>query len=531
MKKNFFPKLILGTIIVSIVSSCTKNLDRTPINTTIATNVFSNADSTKLALAKVYGAFALTGSTGSGSSDLGGIDAGNSDFLRLYWNAQELPTDESICAWGDPGVSDMNYISWNSSNTILTGLYSRSVYQVTVATSFLKLTANPPANLSAADKQNLVHYRAEARFLRAYQDWVLMDLFANPPFVNDNSPIGSFTAPKQIKRADLFNYVVSELLAINNDLVAPKQNEYARVDQAAAWALLARVYLNAQVYTGTPKFDSAILYSSKVINAGYSLLPKYNKLFLADNNVNNTETILPIAYDGNFSQNYGGTTFLVNGCIDGNTPGGPAAYGVPGGGWGGNRARSPLPMLFGNDYTQSSDSRAKLLVGSVYTITNPSSFGQGIETTKFRNLNSDGSLPLNAGTYSSIDFPLFRLAEQYLIYAEAVLRGGSGGDINTATNYINLLRTRAYGTTSVGQITPSQLTLPFLLDERSRELYIEGFRRTDLVRYGMFTTASYVWPWKGGVLNGKNVDNKYNIYPIPSTDLSVNTNLTQNPGY
>lgn len=531
MAKNIFHTIIIGITTVVSITSCTKNLDRVPINTTIAGNVFSNPDSTKLALAKVYGAFALTSSTGSGNSDLGGIDPGNSDFLRLYWNAQELPTDESICAWGDPGISDMNYIAWNSSNTILTGLYSRSVYQITVATSFLQQTKNPPASFKQADLDNLTHYRAEARFLRAYQYWVLMDLFGNPPFVNDNSPIGSATPPSQIKRADLFNYVTSELLAINNDLVVPRQNEYARADQAAAWALLARVYLNAQVYTGTPKYDSAIIYSSKVIGAGFSLMPQYNRLFLADNNVNNPEMILPIAYDGNNTQNFGGTTFLINSCIDGNTPGGPAAYGVPGGGWGGNRARSPLPRLFGSDYTQSTDGRAKLLVGNVYDITNPASFGQGIETPKFRNLNSDGSLPPNANTFASTDFPLFRLAEQYLIYAEAVLRGGSGGDAATATTYINLLRSRAYGGSTAGQITQSQLTLPFILDERSRELYVEAFRRTDLIRYNVFTAASYVWPWKGGVLGGKNVDDKFNIYPLPAADLSVNTKLTQNPGY
>lgn len=524
MKKNI-SNIMLSVALAITIFSCNKDLNRIPINTTTSQNVFSTAASTKEALAKVYGAFALTGSTGSGSSDLGGIDAGTSDFLRLYWNVQELPTDESICAWGDPGISDLNFMTWTSGNILLNGLYNRSIYQITVANSFLRATAtNVASDLSSDD---LKHYRAEARFLRAYQYWVLMDLFGNPPFVDEKSTIGT-TPPKQILRADLFKYIESELLAIEPDLAAPKTNEYGRADQAADWALLARLYLNAKVYTGTDRSTDAITYASKVIGAGYSLMPKYKNLFMADNNKNNPETILSINYDLNQTQNYGGTTFLVNSCIDGNIPGGPSSYGVPGGGWGGNRARSPLPKLFGSDYTTSNDSRAKLLQENVYDINTVATFAQGIKTAKFSNMNSDGTTPANASVYVSTDFPLFRLAEQYLIYAEAVLRGGTGGDMATAVSYINKLRERAYGDAS-GDVT--SITLPFILDERARELYIEGFRRTDLIRFGEFTSSTYIWPWKGGTPGGKSVSDNYNLYPIPSSDIVNNTNLVQNPGY
>lgn len=526
--KNKFLKIGIAGAILLFLFSCTKDLDRIPINTTTSNNVFSTAAGTKEALAKVYGAFAMTGSSGSGSSDLGGIDAGNSDFLRLYWNLQELPTDESICAWGDPGIGDLNFMTWTSGNILVNGLYNRSIYQITVANSFLRATETRKASdLSAED---LKHYRAEARFIRAYQYWVLMDMFGNPPFVDENSPIGT-TPPKQISRNDLFHYIESELIAIQPDLVAPRQNEYGRADQAADWALLARMYLNAKVYIDTAKYTEAITYASKVINAGYSLMPDYSHLFMADNNVNNPEVILSINYDANKTQNYGGTTFLVNGCIDADIPGGKEAYGVPGGGWGGNRARSPLPKLFGDDYTASADSRAALLKENIYDIASVQTFAQGIKTAKFTNKNSDGTTPAGANTFCNTDFPLFRLAEQYLIYAEAVLRGGQGGDKATALSYINKLRERAYGNTS-GNITSSQLTLPFILDERARELYIEGFRRTDLIRYGEFTTSKYIWPWKGGVKGGKSVDDKYNLYPIPSSDMVANPdNLTQNPDY
>ena len=528
--KHYFQKIhiIWAVVLGMTLFSCTKKLDRTPINTTSDADVYSTIEGTKESLAKVYGAFALTGSKGSGSSDLAGIDAGTSDFLRLYWNAQELPTDEALCAWGDPGIPDLNEISWTSSNTLLNGLYNRCIYQITVANAFLRATESTPESFSEADQEELKHFRAEARFIRAYQYWVLMDLFGNPPFTDESSTIGK-VAPKQIKRADLFTYVESELKAIEPDLVEPQQNEYGRADQAADWALLARLYLNAAVYTGTDHYTDAITYSEKVINSGYSLDQNYNYLFLADNNVNNPETILSINYDGNKTQNYGGTTFLVNACIDGSTGDGPAAYGVPSGGWGGIRARSPLPKLFGDDYTTSKDKRAALMLGTDYEITNTTTFAQGVKVIKFRNTNADGTLPANAGTYVSTDFPLFRLAEQYLIYAEAVLRGGTGGDKTTAISYINKLRERAYGNNN-GDVT--NIDLDFILDERARELYYEGFRRTDLIRFGEFTGGTYVWPWKGGLKDGTSVADKYNLFPIPASDLSANPeNLTQNPGY
>jgi hypothetical protein len=126
---------------------------------------------------------------------------------------------------------------------------------------------------------------------------------------------------------------------------------------------------------------------------------------------------------------------------------------------------------------------------------------------------------------------MFRLADVYLIYAEAVLRGGTGGDAGTALTYINQLRTRAYDGVTTGNITSGQLTLPFILDERGRELLFEMHRRTDLIRFGKFTGGDYIWQWKGGTYSGTTADSTYNLMPIPSTDLLNNPNLVQNPGY
>jgi hypothetical protein len=527
MKYNM-NKIIIAAIGLSLVlASCTKDLDRTPTNGTTVSSVYGTAAGYKQALAKAYSAFALTSSSGPGNSDIAGIDAGTSDFIRMYWNAQELSTDEAICAWNDPGVPDFHNFNWTSANTLLTGLYNRSIYQITVCNDFIKNSTDAAVaanGITGADAANIKHYRAEARFLRAYQYWVLMDLFANPPFVTENDPVGTYLPPQK-KAADVFTFVESELKAIESDLAAPKTNEYGRVDQAAEWALLARMYLNALTYTGTARYTDAITYSGKVIAAGYSLNSSYKKLFMADNNLNNPEVILSINYDGVNTQTYGGTTFLINGAL--NSDLNPASFGVPSGGWGGNRSTKNLPLAF-PDYTGATDKRA-MFGGTKIAIDAVSTFTDGLAVLKFTNKNSDGSNGASAnGVFCSTDFPLFRLAEQYLIYAEAALRGGTGGTTATAIQYINLLRQRAYGNTT-GNV--SSLALSDVINERARELYWEGFRRTDLIRFGQFTSSSYLWPWKGGVASGTGVDSHFNIYPLPSTDIASNPHLVQNAGY
>lgn len=517
-------------------SGCMKKLDLTPTNDITADEVYKDVTGYKQALAKVYGAFALTGNAGgTGNPDISSQiikDEGNSDFLRLYWNLQELTTDESAWSWqNDAGIQGLKEMSWSSNNAIINGLYYRSFFQITVCNDFIRQCADDKVSsrgITGTDADDIKKYKAEARFIRAYQYWVLMDMFGNPPFVDENSPVAT-GLPPQIERKDLFTYIESELKAIESDLADAKTNEYGRADKAAAWALLARMYLNAEVYTGTAKYTEAITYCNKVIAAGYSLHDNYRELTLADNNLNTDENIFTIAYDGTYTQNWGGTTYLAHG---------PAA--VPGsisgtsGSWGGLRHTQQFVSLF-PDPSGNTDVRAQfytagqnLIMADLYTSTD------GYSSSKFRNLTRTGDPAPHAdpaGNFADIDFPLFRFAEIYLVYAEAVLRGGSGGNISTALTYINALRTRAYDGSSSGNITESKLTLDFILDERGRELYYEAQRRTDLIRYDKFTTSSYLWAWKGGAADGAAVDSKYNIFPIPSSDLSSNPYLKQNPGY
>jgi hypothetical protein len=511
------------------LSSCSKSLDLMPTNDITAASVYKTAAGYKQAFAKVYASFALTGNAGpAGNGDIQGIDEGTSDFLRLYWKAQELSTDEAVVAWGDPGIQDFHNMNWSSSNPMLTGLYYRCYYQITLANDFINQSSD--ANLAArgiaaADIADIKKYKAEARFLRAYQYSILLDLFGNVPFVTETDVLGA-SLPKQKTRTELFTYIESELKAIDADLVDVKKNEYGRADKAAAWALLARLYLNAGVYTGTPRYTDAITYSKKVIDGGFSLISNYTRLMRADNQNNTSEFILTINFDGLKTQNWGGTTFLTHAPIGGSMT--ASTFGMDGG-WGGIRTTKALSDKFA-DITGATDTRAQFYTsGQSLDISDLTKFTDGYAITKYKNLKADGTAGSSL-TWADIDFPIFRLAEMHLIYAESVLRGGTGGDATLALSYVNAIRTRAYGN-ATGNITSAQLTTDFILDERSRELYWEGFRRSDLIRYGKFTTSTYLWPWKGGVKGGTSVDAFRNLYPLPSTDISSNTNLKQNTGY
>jgi starch-binding outer membrane protein, SusD/RagB family len=320
----------------------------------------------------------------------------------------------------------------------------------------------------------------------------------------------------------LYAWIEKECLAIEPLMVAAKANEYGRADKGALWMLMANLYLNAQVYTGTAKYTEAVTYSKKVIDAGYLLTPNYRHLFLADNHTSK-EVIFAITFDGNYTRTYGGTTYLVHAPVGGDMS--ANEFGIDGG-WAGLRTTQALVNKF-SDPTGNTDSRANFqFAGQNPVINNIGEFRDGNSVKKWKNITSDTIRGKNA-TFVDTDFPMFRLGEAYLIFAEAILRGGAGGTTAEAINYVNLLRKRAYS----GATNLTALDLQGVLDERARELHWEGKRRTDLIRYDLFTKATYLWPWKGGVPNGKAVEDWRNLYPIPATELSTNPNLQPNPGY
>jgi hypothetical protein len=287
--------------------------------------------------------------------------------------------------------------------------------------------------------------------------------------------------------------------------------------------LQAKLYMNSKVYIGTDKYAQALPLINKIIASPYSINANYNQLFYADNDKNGAqnECIFAIAFDGIKTQTYGGTTFLTHAPVGGSMK--ADEFGINGG-WGGIRTTSSFVDKFPAGNT---DTRGKFWTdGQSKDINDIGSFTDGYAVQKFRNINVDGTQGSDkSGTYSDSDFPIFRLGDTYLMYAECAIRGA--GDLATATTYVNALRTRA-NTTTVNQ---GDLTLNFILDERARELHFEGHRRTDLIRFGKFSGGAYIWPWKGGVASGSPTQAYRDLFPIPANAMSANLNLIQNPGY
>ena len=532
-------KITFFTLAAFMFSSCMNDLNVEPIDPNVNTlnNVFKDQAAYKRALAKLYASYAISGQTGGGggSPDIAGIDENFGNYIRQYWDLQELPTDEAIMAWDDATIKDFHWQTWSPNDVFIMALYSRIFYTVAVSNEFIRNADNALGSASGNFLNDLKTYKAEARFIRALSYWHAIDLFGNVPFVTETDLPGAFF-PKRITRLELFNYIESELKAIESDLVPARQNEYSRADRGAAWFLLAKLYVNAKVYTGTERYTDALTYINRVIAAGYSLDGNYEHLFDADNNIS-PEVVFSISFDGQNTQQYGGMTFILHASNGGGMP----LNGIDGG-WGGIRTIKDFVAKFSiteSDFASTTEFRAADKRGMFFfdksswtwDVTNVGTFTQGIGVTKFKNVTTSGGAAPNAHpTFVSTDFPMFRLADAYLMYAEAVLAGGSGGGVATAVNYVNALRQRAYGDNS-GNIASSGLTLDLILDERGRELYWEGHRRTDLIRFAQLTNGSYVWQWKGKVQNGVQTASYRDLYPIPTNDLNANPNLIQNPGY
>ena len=509
------------------VGACVKDLDVLPSDPNIETSatLYDNPDAWKMVLAKCYAGLAVSGQQGpAGKPDISDIDEGFSTYLRQFWCATELPTDEAVIAWNDAGLKDYHNQNWSSTNPFITAMYNRIYYQISLLNEYIRAINSKINGLSGSLKTDVTQYKAEARFLRAFSYWHALDMFGSVPFVTEADAVGAFF-PKQISKADLYAYIESELLAVQDELAEPGTNEYGRVDKAAAWTLLAKLYLNAEVYIGTPKYTECITNCIKVINSGYTLDPVYKNMFMADNQ-NSPEIIFPVEFDGNNTRSWGGMTFIIHAQVGGKMN--AAAFGLDNG-WGGTRATKALVEKFA-DPSGATDKRAMFFTnGQTLEIADLSTFTDGYAITKFSNRTSTDSAGSNA-TYVDTDYPVFRLGDVYLMYAESVLRGGTGGSSDDALTYVNDLRFRAYGDNS-GDIASGDLTLDFILDERARELYWEGHRRTDLIRFGKLTGSGYLWPWKGGVAEGIATDAKYNLLPIPSSDLGANPTLTPTPGY
>lgn len=519
--KNFRIKnLKIAALVLGLTFSttaCIDDLRQEPITEITSASLYKDFNNYNNLLAKLYGGLAVGGqSGGDGGGDIADIDGGFSNYMRLLYTMQVITTDEAVIGWNDGTLHEFHKMIWTPTNEFNNAMYYRLYTEISFCNEFIRNTTDEKLAANGISGTNLDEakaMRAEAKFLRAQSYYHLLDLYGNVPFV-DETTLG--TLPKQIERADLFKYVEKELLDAADALKAPKANLYGRVDKAAAWSLLARLYLNAQVYTGTARYADVITYTEKVIGAGYSLNSKYENLFLADNNVNNPENIFSVVYDGLKTQTNGGTTYLVHAAVGGNMN--PADFGINGG-WGGIRTTSAFVKKF-----EAGDMRGRFYTkDQTLEINDLGNWNDGYAFIKYKNIKSNGTAAAH-DNWVETDLPVYRLGDIYLMYAEAVARG-AGGSMTKAVDYVNALRKRA-GASTISVITPD-----FILDERARELSWEMTRRTDLIRYGKFTTSAYLWPWKGNVKEGVAVGQHRNLFPIPNNDLVVNPNLKQNPGY
>ena len=531
MKAKYLRFLSIAAVAATVaLASCIGDLDTTPLDKDIVTSevVYKDLAGYTGVLAKVYAGLALSGQQGpAGNADISGIDEGFSTYIRQYWKHQELTTDEAVIAWNDGTIQDFHQQDWSSGGEFIRAMYNRIYYQITLCNEFIRESAPQKLSdrgFSDADKTTVAGYRAEARFMRALSYYHAMDMFGNVPFITEADGVGSFL-PTQIAREDLFTYLETELKELESLLPAARTNQYGRADAAAAQMLLAKMYLNAKVYTGTEMYTECITFTKKVLAAGYTLNPVYANNFVADNNTS-PEFIFAVNFDGDNSRTWGGMTFVIHAAVGGSMN--IADYGIDGG-WGGTRVTAAFVDKFA-DPSGATDKRAMFYTaGQSKGINDIGTFTDGYAITKFKNKTAAGANGKNL-TYVDTDWPVFRLAEAHLMLAEAVVRGGTGATQGDALNSINALRLRAYGD-ATGNITAGELTLDFILDERARELYWEGHRRTDLIRFGKFSNSTYVWPWKGGAKDGISVDAKYDLFPIPADDLGANPNLVQNPGY
>lgn len=521
------------------LTSCVGDLDVTPINPQQTQVPDDDALFNKL-----YATFCLTGQQGNaGQPDIPKNvmdDEGFTQYYRMQWYLNEFTSDEAAWAWSgsDGGVQELMYNSYTASNAFALGMYYRLYYDITLCNSYINDVGKDPMRL------------AEARFVRAYNYFSVLDLFGAGPFC---TTVSSENA-QYYNRQQLFSFVESELKDIEDQLAEPGQNTYGRVDKVAAWLLLSRLYLNAEVYTGTQHYAEAQSYAEKVINNGYYHLMKtpgtnpvtgetytpYQMLFLADNNSNGAqyEDIFPVLQDGITTKTDGGTQFLIQAAYDNKNN---MNIDVPSGtntSWGKclQIKGKLIDLFFSNGTAAPSTGNVKEMTGAAgddralfyskgYSqyLTAVDDQAMGYTSVKFRNVRSDGA-SASAIDYVDTDLPLMRIAEAYLTYAEASIR--QFGPNSKADDMLNELRERAHATPL------SNASLDDVCTEWAKEFWFEGRRRTDLIRFNKFAGQSdYKWDFMGGEANGTAFPSYRKVFAIPQTDLSNNPNLHQNEGY
>lgn len=546
MKRNMKHIAWIAAGASMLFTACIGDLDTLPLNPSDSTSetVYGADESGYIAgLTKLYFNFVSNETT-----DLQVSDAGASELVRAFWTVQEVTSDACKCAWeNDAWVRAMNTNTWSDADNDATyAVYVRTLQGIAYTNEYLRQTASDRLSdrgVSSELAAKIQGFRAEARFLRAYFYWMALDVFGDVPFTTENSPFGGGVNPKQASRKDVFDYCISELtaLAADDSPMPAARSNYPRADKGAVLGLLARMYLNAEVYTGTPMWQEAKDACEDIFTMGYSLCPEYTDLFRGDNGENPealNEVLFGISYDAEQTQSYGGTSYLTLAAIAATDVSSTQMINGVNNGWGGIRVPYEYVEKYFNvrnaDYSAGTydvnDKRGRMFYikgrsesmdGALYVFLN------GWSCLKFNNIphnmDQDSYLATAASkAYSDIDFPMIRLGEIYLIYAEACMNLGQA---NTALPKVQDLAARA------GVTAPTSITQEWLIEERARELMWEGHRRTDLIRYGKFTSSSFLWTYKGGSFSGQGFDDHMKIFAIPASELASNPELHQNPEY
>lgn len=542
-------RIFVFAIAALALVSCLGELDQVPLNDYDKTSeaAYKDASAYIKGLTYINAYYSFVSQNDPGASDLNFKDAGQSELMRQWLNMNDLCTGSLDIGWGDSYITSIDEHTWsNAENTAITAVYTRALKGVALVNEFLLQTedAKLEARGHTEHKVQVAQYRAEAKFHRAMFYYILLDEFGIPPFALEENIGGAL--PVQKTRADLAKWIEDELLALVADGSAmPKKGEvqYPRPTQDACWALLARLYLNYEVYSGTAKWAEAKAAAKKVIENGYSLHPKYYELFLQDNgqNCSGDEFIFAIEYDDEKARSWGGTTTLSSASFDDNVNSGVVSY-LKGSAF----PEYTLPYVSAevwNGYHMSpawasanleitglgtaplgynpaaSDRRLMLFTNDEdFSDYKSSTATDGWRVWKWAKIFSDGTMvargdpddPSLPWKYSSADFAIFRLPEMYYIYAEADARlnGGSTSDAD-AVKWIGNLRSRA-GLSAPG----ASMSVEYILKDKAAEYLWEGQRRQDEIRLGIFDA---------------NPD-RY-VYPIPESDRSANPNLAQNQGY
>ena len=563
--KKIFAKTIAAAVLTLGMTGCVNDLDIPSIDPQSS----PSADPMGL-LAKCYGVLGLTGQDGgTGNGDLS-LDEGESGFYRTTFNLQELPTDECMWAWQtDPDIPQITMMNWNSSSVRVQWAYTRLTYDITLFNSYLCQVPEDDANRQ---------YRAEVRFLRALHYWYMLDLFGKSPFKTE---FNITELPVEYSGNQMYGWLDQELTDIENEMTATgtgvgafnDSQNFGRADLGAVYLLHARLALNSVVYSDSinpeTEYRKAIDYCNKIEQSGaYTLSSKekngnsgYAQLFMADNDQNADamdEIIFPIRQDGLRTRQYSGSLILIAGSRSAAMPNYgmkeswtclfarkamtqkffPSLSNVPlvpdGAETSDDQTKAAeLDLQYGTSVQQlidaAGDDRALLYSGcanGVRTISTEAvtDFKNGLSLVKWTNMKSDNTGGQDL-SWPDTDIPLLRYAEVFLIRAEANWR--LGADATTVMNDINVLRQRA----NTRLFNAGDITEDNIRDEWCREFFMEGRRRSDLVRFGCFTGNKYVWDWKGGTANGTTIDSHFDVYPIPADDIMNNTNLKQNPGY